>query len=271
MKKLILIIFCFSFLGASCPWNKKPDPPDPPDPVSYPTVPVDVQVIWKKNPELDMAKYRSEVGYPGHILTEVTLDHPDTTFDTLLIDYPWSPTGPNYEKAMYFLIFEKNPESVSVITSSPDSSFGIKRIASGTEYYLDRNYYLDSYPDYFHQLYLVAPRNDNKNGGSINFDYFSDDTSRVYLVYDNRDSSLPQWVSDYWMSIENTVSVSDTMARFEIFYRDCTNIYPWVFRVFAIDSSGNESLPSDPVEFKVRRPKKILWEDAGINFDVHAQ
>ncbi len=94
------------------------------------------------------------------------------------------------------------------------------------QYYVDRNHVILSIPDPLKNLLWIKTNNDDANlDTEINFDYGRplaiklENKATIYVGFDSRATSLPNWVTDYYKNTGLTISVSDKAKELNIWAR----------------------------------------------------
>jgi hypothetical protein len=111
----------------------------------------------------------------------------------------------------------------------------------GSEYYIDRDYTIISQPDGFENYTAILTANDDKsvvNDSFLTFDLLTDAT--LYLAYDRRASTLPEWA----------ISAGFTATGLEVVWTTDTNmgyfnLYAADFGLGAVQFGGNEGAKTE--------------------------
>jgi hypothetical protein len=110
----------------------------------------------------------------------------------------------------------------------------------GDEYYLDRTYILTSIPPELAtgaEQWIKTANDDKRNTNSSNFLQFTiSQDSTVYVAYDSRATSLPNWLSANFTLTSLTIGVSDEMGLFNVYKKD--------FPAGMISLGGNHAAPA---------------------------
>ncbi len=86
-------------------------------------------------------------------------------------------------------------------------------LQEGQEYYVDRPYTVTDIPGGHQGLLWIKTANDDKTSSSENFLTFTvNQDVTLYVGYDHRATSLPQWISDHYVAVGDGVGVSDVSA-----------------------------------------------------------
>ena len=124
------------------------------------------------------------------------------------------------------------PCNLSITNLNP-SSFAIVDAAEGVTYYNDRSYTITTLPSVLSGSKLIKTNNDEE--GSTVSTYLSFDinaNAEIYIGYDNRVTSTPDWMDSY-SPIGETVIISD---------RDCNlNLYKLAANAGTITCGGNNA------------------------------
>jgi hypothetical protein len=91
-------------------------------------------------------------------------------------------------------------------------SFEVTTFSVGVEYYGDRTYTITSMPSELVGAEGIKTDNDDENNVSANYVQFDlTQYGEVYIAYDNRASSLPDWMSEF-SATGGSIGVTDTSA-----------------------------------------------------------
>jgi|GEM_PF-2217321 len=86
-------------------------------------------------------------------------------------------------------------------------------LQEGQEYYVDRPYTVTDIPGGFQGLLWIKTANDDKMATGENFLSFTiNQNATVYVGYDHRASSLPDWIADQYAAVGDGVGVGDVSA-----------------------------------------------------------
>ncbi|MBN2103835.1 Ig-like domain-containing protein [bacterium] len=110
------------------------------------------------------------------------------------------------EDNMYQVYFVPQGTSGLQITSLSKSNYQLSHLEVGDKMYIDRDYTLASVPDILDGLMWLKTANDDKaNQESVNFLSFTvSDSSQIYVIFDSRIASVPQWL-DNWEACDGQV------------------------------------------------------------------
>ncbi len=105
-------------------------------------------------------------------------------------------------------------------------SYVLSWLEENEQYYVDRNHVILSIPDPLKNLLWIKTNNDDANlDTEINFDYGRplaiklENKATIYVGFDSRATSLPNWVTDYYKNTGLTISVSDKAKELNIWTR----------------------------------------------------
>jgi len=94
----------------------------------------------------------------------------------------------------------------------------------GNKYYIDRSYTITNIPADLGGALWIKTANDDKNRGDSTFLAFTvSRNARIFVGYDRRASSLPNWLrsSNGWTYITSDLRVTDnSMGYFKVYYKD---------------------------------------------------
>jgi len=127
---------------------------------------------------------------------------------------------------------------VTIITPS---SYTVANLNTGDLYYLDRTYSLTSVPSELStgiEEWIKTRNNDKSNTTSNDFLQFTiSQDSTVYVAYDSRAVSLPNWLSANFSPTSLTVGVTDSdMGYFEVYQK--------TFAAGTVSLGGNLAVPA---------------------------
>jgi len=93
----------------------------------------------------------------------------------------------------------------------------------GNFYYVDRSYIIKSIPNKFQGLLWIKTSNDDRSNNIENFLTFDlHKDSKVYVAYDSRALSVPNWLKNNFHPINEYIGVSEYAERLELWEKDCT-------------------------------------------------
>ncbi|MCF8038225.1 MAG: fibronectin type III domain-containing protein [Desulfohalobiaceae bacterium] len=126
------------------------------------------------------------------------------------------------------------------VTVNQPSGYSVTDLQEGIEYYNDRTYTLVTLPqsmtDGNEQLILTS--NDDKEQTSETFLEFSlSNQATVYVAYDSRASSLPNWLESAFAPTDMTIDVTDAMGSF--------NVYEATYGAETVQLGGNAASGED--------------------------
>ncbi len=132
--------------------------------------------------------------------------------------------GGNYgtmDDNMYLVFIEPHFSNSVMLTNLSKSAYQLKYISVGDAYYIDRDYTIASIPDSLKGLLWIQTANDDKNSEVDEFLSFTlNQSSMIYVAYDNRISLLPAWLDDGWTLFDGHI-VDSRNTIFDIYYKAC--------------------------------------------------
>ncbi|MBT8439452.1 MAG: DUF1080 domain-containing protein, partial [Gammaproteobacteria bacterium] len=146
--------------------------------------------------------------------------------------YSWANYSANFDN------IEVSPFGASDITPP---GYTVTNLDVGDEYYLDRTYTLTSIPPELAtgtEQWIKTANDDKTNTNSSNFLQFTiSQDSTVYVAYDSRATSLPNWLSANFTLTSLTIGVTDDgMGLFNVYKND--------FSAGTISLGGNRAVPA---------------------------
>jgi len=123
---------------------------------------------------------------------------------------------------MYLVFIKPHFSSGAVLASLSKESYQTKNVKVGDRYYVDRDYTVASIPDSLKGLLWIQTANDDKNHQSSDFLTFRLNwTSRVYVSYDEKIPTLPDWLSEKqgWTMLEAQI-VDSRGTRFDLLFKE---------------------------------------------------
>ncbi len=104
---------------------------------------------------------------------------------------------------------------------------------TGDEYYVDRTYTLTDIPAEYQGLLWIKTANDDKDSTENNFLTFQvNREASVYVAYDDRATSLPDWLNDEFTATGDSIEVNDVGVN-------TLNIYEKTFSQGEVALGGN--------------------------------
>ncbi|MBN1997972.1 hypothetical protein JW935_10495 [candidate division KSB1 bacterium] len=105
-----------------------------------------------------------------------------------------------------------------VVYNVTPAEYDTSSVDVGEQYYIDRDYVVQSMPDSLQGLLWIRTANDDKNSQGDDFVKFSSTTDiRTFVGYDIRIASLPFWLQN-WADTGTFIKTSDT--HFRMFKKD---------------------------------------------------
>jgi len=105
------------------------------------------------------------------------------------------------------------PGQELAVTQISKTNYQTAYLQEGQEYYVDRPYTISDIPGGHQGLLWIKTANDDKNGTGENFLSFTvSQSATVYIGYDHRASSLPDWIVDHYVAVGDGVGVGDVSA-----------------------------------------------------------
>jgi hypothetical protein len=101
-----------------------------------------------------------------------------------------------------------------------DAEVQMSYLKVGKEYYVDRNYVVTYVPDYLAQERLVkTSNNDRVNSNNRYIVIQSSQPTIVYVAYDSRVTSVPNWLKNNFTKTEDYIGVSDLAKQLILWKR----------------------------------------------------
>ncbi len=114
-----------------------------------------------------------------------------------------------------------NDQEISQVTINTPAEYQLKYLQEGDNYYLDRNYYLEGIPDDLENLVWVVPNNIDKNNADTEFITLDlDNPGTVYIAYDRRAESPPNWLTENYTSSAYQIQVSDFSTPMNVWQKE---------------------------------------------------
>jgi len=99
------------------------------------------------------------------------------------------------------------------VTQISKTNYQTAYLQEGDEYYVDRTYTVSDIPGGHQGLLWIKTANDDKSNSDENFLSFTvNQNATVYIGYDHRASSLPDWISGHYAAVGDGVGVGDVSA-----------------------------------------------------------
>jgi len=97
----------------------------------------------------------------------------------------------------------------------------ISYLEVGKEYYVDRNYVATYVPDYLFREMMIKTCNDDRNESDGRFMVFQlNQPATVYVAYDSRAMSAPNWLSGSFTRTADFIGVSDAAEQLVLWKKD---------------------------------------------------
>jgi len=137
------------------------------------------------------------------------------------------------------LVLQTNQALVTIDTVSTGKAYDTTTAAAGETLFIDRNYTITSLSSSFAGGTLIRTANDDKHSTSSNLLEFTlSRTATVHVVYDDRITGAPAWLSGW------TLSANDSLASTT--YPNSTRIYSKTFGAGPVTLGGNAGSPVVP-------------------------
>ena len=141
---------------------------------------------------------------------------------------------------LVLLLLSASPTFASVTITTP-TDYTVAQLDVGDEYYLDRTYTVTSIPIELAtgtEEWIKTKNNDKYNTTSSDFLQFTiSQDSIVYVAYDSRATSLPNWLSSNFTMTSLTIGVTDSdMGHFDV--------YQQTFTAGTVSLGGNLAVPA---------------------------
>ncbi|MBU0707380.1 hypothetical protein KKG41_03335 [Patescibacteria group bacterium] len=115
------------------------------------------------------------------------------------------------------------------------SSYETASLIVGDEYYIDRNYTISSIPEDYEDLLWIKTSNEDGHAYSTDEEFLMFEVNRevyVYVAYDDRATSLPNWLADDFTDIGESIGVTDIGVN-------TLNLYKKKFFTGSVTLGGN--------------------------------
>ena len=140
------------------------------------------------------------------------------TFRNLLFRY-FLVTG-----VFVFSIVISNGKAEAGVSILAPSDYVVTNLQKGDEYYLDRDYTLESIPPELSvggEEWIMTKNNDKANSSESFLQFSISRASTVYVAYDSRATSLPNWLSGNFSPTYMSIKVEDySMLYFDVYVRN---------------------------------------------------
>lgn len=102
------------------------------------------------------------------------------------------------------------------VTAASGLQYKIDNLKTGAAFYIDRNYTVTSYPSFLNNAEFVKTANADKSNASNSFLTFGL-TKQVdlYIAYDIRDNTIPNWLTSYTLISEKIITSDITFKLFK--------------------------------------------------------
>jgi membrane-bound inhibitor of C-type lysozyme len=154
--------------------------------------------------------------------------------------------GGTVDDNMYHVFIKPLVSSGKVLSRLNKTSYQTTRAATGDEpYYIDRTYTLAAIPDSLTGLTMIRTANDDKTNGDAEFLTFTlDQDATVYVAYDARIGTLPEWLSK-WKRFDGQIVDSRGQAF---------SVYAQPFSAGDVTLGGNGGTIDDNMYFVLIKP-----------------
>ena len=96
-------------------------------------------------------------------------------------------------------------------------------LIAGNQYYVDRTYTLTNIPIKYSGLKMIKTANADKMKVGLDFHFDVCTNGDVYVAYDRRLTTIPNWISSNYTLTDDTISVSDNLTgHFKVWKRTVT-------------------------------------------------
>ncbi len=114
-----------------------------------------------------------------------------------------------------------NDQKIEQVEINTPAEYKLKYLQEGDNYYLDRNYYLKDIPDDLENLVWLVPNNKDKNNTDTDFITLDlDNPGTVYIAYDRRAETPPNWLTENYSSSAFQIQVSDFSTPMNVWQKE---------------------------------------------------
>jgi len=173
-----------------------------------------------------MSIFRAELLEDLQTVTLETTEHQTNVNYTLIANnikdraYP-----PNIlENSNYEYNYISGTESDNLIVSNfTNTSYTTGYLEKNDFYYIDRSYVIESIPAEFDgSLWIKTSNEDRSNSDSEFFTFELHQDSKIYVAYDSRAQSVPNWLKNDFQHVNKFIGVSEYAEKLELWERQCT-------------------------------------------------
>ena len=132
----------------------------------------------------------------------------------VIVGAPWNDAGGSNAGRAYLYTNSLNLFPTNYLQSS---------LTIGNQYYVDRTYTITNIPIKYSDLKMIKTANADKMKVGLDFHFDVCTNSDVYVAYDRRLTTIPNWISSNYTFTGDTISVSDIlMGHFKVWKRTVT-------------------------------------------------
>ena len=156
----------------------------------------------------------------------ITTDHEPNKSYTLTVNnvkdraFPPNTIEPNSTYKYNYFSGTNNENSIV-------SNFSVKKyeksyLQEGDHYYIDRSYVIQSIPKEIRGFLWIKTANDDRSEKDENFFSFTlNKDSKIFIGYDSRAQSVPNWLRDNFNPTNKYIGVSEYAERLKLWEKDC--------------------------------------------------
>ncbi len=133
--------------------------------------------------------------------------------------------GYEYPDSIIILPYRITTDTVKQqITSGDSVLYQPGFLQAGDSYYTDRGYYITSVPDSLQGLlWLQMPNEQKSNISDTLCAVRLNGNGTVYIAYDSRAASLPNWIADQYTATGDQIGISDEAEYFDLYKKQVSS------------------------------------------------
>lgn len=124
---------------------------------------------------------------------------------------------------------ETEDDLITQVAASSGKSYKVSKLSNGSKIYSDRAFQITSVPSYLKGAsFIQTPMDDKKEAENYELTTFIKKAAVVYVAYDPRGKTLPEWLSD-WHKTGDRIGTSDPkMQSLQVYSKliDYWDVYP---------------------------------------------
>ena len=110
----------------------------------------------------------------------------------------------------------------SLVQGLDRTQYELAYLNVGDEYYIDRNYTVTNIPTEINGHLWIKTANDDRNRSDDNFLNFKlNKVAKIYIAYDSRASSYPNWLVNDFYRIGKSIGVSENTGNLDLWEKVC--------------------------------------------------